>query len=345
MKILTEEGDVETIEALRRARPRANVEILTLPPGGPQTKPRALNAGLLAARGDLLCVFDAEDRPEPDQLRVAAAAFRRGPRNLACLQARLAIDNFADGWLARHFAIEYAALFDVVLPALSRFGLPIPLGGTSNHFRVAALRSVGGWDAANVTEDADLGLRLARFGWKTGTIASVTWEEAPAKPWAWLKQRTRWMKGYMVTAAVHGRRPAGLARRLGPLGFVVSQMLVGGVALTALAYPVVVATFLWQGFSGVLLSPTGDLGDAAVTGFHIVNLIVGFSAALACGWLGVDRRGPPSLAADLVTLPFYWLLVGAAAWRALWQIARAETSHWEKTAHGVSRRRATPCFK
>ncbi|WP_020179968.1 glycosyltransferase family 2 protein [Methylopila sp. M107] len=342
IKILIEADDDETLAALKRRRPRAGIEVLTLPAGGPKTKPRALNAGLLCARGELITVYDAEDRPEPRQLRIAAETFRRSRPDLACLQARLAIDNHADGWLCRHFAIEYAALFDVLLPALAALGLPIPLGGTSNHFRVAALRRLGGWDAANVTEDADLGLRLARFGYRTKTICSVTWEEAPNQVWPWIKQRTRWMKGYMATAMVHGRSPVGLARALGPTRFVAAQLSVGGVALTALAYPVVVASILYCGLSGSLLAPSDSVLELALTGFHITNLIVGFSAGLACGWMGVDQRCPKALAGTLVSLPAYWLLVGFAAWRALIQILMADTTTWEKTTHGVSTRRATP---
>jgi len=342
IKLLIEQGDAETLGALEARPPRPGIEVLVLPPGGPKTKPRALNAGLLGARGQFLTVFDAEDRPDRDQLRVAVDAFRRGPADLACVQARLAIDNLADGWLARQFAIEYAALFDVVLPALATLGLPIALGGTSNHFRTAALRSVGGWDPGNVTEDADLGLRLARLGWTTRTIDSTTWEEAPVRLWPWLKQRTRWIKGFIVTAAVHGRDLPGLARRLDPLSFAAAQMLIGGVAATALAYPWVLALILWRGLDGSLLAPAESLAGAAFTGLHVANLIVGYSAGLACGWMGIDRRGPSALVRDLITMPFYWLLVGAAAWRALYQIATARTSHWEKTTHGVSRRRATP---
>lgn len=342
IKILVEDNDGETIGALARRPPRAGIEVLKLPQGGPKTKPRALNAGLLAARGSYLVVFDAEDRPDPDQLRIAVDAFRRGPSKLACVQARLAIDNLSDGWLCRQFAIEYAALFDVVLPALSAQGLPIALGGTSNHFRTAVLRTIGGWDPANVTEDADLGLRLARCGWRTNTINSTTWEEAPTELMAWIKQRTRWMKGFMVTAIVHGRSMRSLALRLDAFSFVSSQMLISGVAATALAYPVVAALLIWHGLDGSVLAPSDGVLDAGFVGLQVMNLIVGFSAGLACGWMGVDRRGPAKLALDLITMPFYWLLVGYAAWRALKQLALGETTHWEKTAHGVSTTRATP---
>lgn len=314
-----------------------------LPPGGPQTKPRALNAGLMAARGEFVTVYDAEDRPDPAQLRLAVEAFRRGGPELACVQAKLAIDNLGDGWLVRHFAIEYAALFYVVLPALAALRLPIPLGGTSNHFRVGALRALGGWDAGNVTEDADLGLRLAGAGLRTETIDSVTWEEAPISVGAWIKQRTRWMKGYMVTAIVHGRRPMRLMGRLGFPRFVAAQFAVAGVVVSALAYPVVVAAILVTGLSGMMLAPASSLLDAAIAGFHVANLILGFACGLACGWMGVDRRCPEKLAADLLSLPIYWLLVGAAAWRALRQIVMDDTTGWEKTAHGLStRRQAAP---
>ncbi|GLK80119.1 glycosyltransferase [Methylopila turkensis] len=342
IKLLIEEGDHDTLGALARRPPRAGIEVLTLPPGGPKTKPRALNAGLLAARGTLLTVFDAEDRPEPDQLRRALEVFRRNRPDLACVQARLAIDNLDDGWLARQFGVEYAALFDVSVPALATLGMPIPLGGTSNHFRTSALRMVGGWDASNVTEDADLGLRLARLGWRTTTVRSTTWEEATTSLWPWLKQRTRWMKGFMVTAVVHGRSGGDLASRLGPARFVSACMAVAGVALTALAYPVVVVGLLIGGLTGSLFAVSGGLTEAAFVGVHVANLIVGYATGLACGWMGVDRRGPARLALDLFTMPIYWLLVGVAAWRALGQIVYGSSTRWEKTMHGVSNRRRTP---
>jgi hypothetical protein len=339
IKILVEAGDAETLLALEQRPPRAGVEVLILPPGGPHTKPRALNAGLLAARGRYLAVFDAEDQPEPGQLRAAIQAFAAGPKNLACVQARLAIDNIGDGWLARQFAIEYAALFDVVVPALARLRLPIALGGTSNHFDVAILREIGGWDAGNVTEDADLGLRLARFGYRTGAIASTTFEEATTRLKPWIRQRTRWMKGFMITTMVHTLNPHGL-RRLGALNLAAAGALVGGVAFTALAYPAVLALMVWRALDGSLLAPAETLAGMTFAGVCGASLVIGYSTALACAWMGLERRGLGRLTGDLALMPAYWLLVGLAAWRALWQIAKGETSQWEKTAHGVSRRRA-----
>jgi len=171
--------------------------VIPVPASGPRTKPKALNVALPFARGTFTVVYDAEDRPDADQLRGALRAFRTDGERLACVQARLCIDNTADSWLARLFTAEYAGQFDVLLPGIAALRLPLALGGSSNHFRTASLREVGGWDAYNVTEDADLGTRLARFGYRAGVISSTTYEEAPARIGARLRQRTRWFKGWM----------------------------------------------------------------------------------------------------------------------------------------------------
>jgi len=200
-----------------------------------RTKPKALNYALPLARGEFVVIYDAEDRPEPDQLR--RALHRGGPPNLAAVQARLNLYNASDSWLTSQFTIEYCALFDGLLPALDRLSLPIPLGGTSNHFRASALRWLMAWDAFNVTEDADLGIRLARSGYRCQVVASTTHEEAPARLMCWLRQRTRWLKGYVQTWLVHMRSPAALWRELGPRGFLAFQIMVGGTVLSALAHP------------------------------------------------------------------------------------------------------------
>ena len=196
IKLMIETDDSETHAEIAKLRLGAPFEIIAPPRSGPQTKPRALAAALPFARGSFVTVYDAEDEPEPGQLRDALAAFALGPPELACVQAKLSIDNPRDGWFSRQFAAEYAGQFDVFLPALEKMDLPIPLGGTSNHFRTEALRHAGGWDPFNVTEDADLGMRLARFGYKIGVIDSTTWEEAPVGYSQWLRQRTRWFKGW-----------------------------------------------------------------------------------------------------------------------------------------------------
>ena len=217
MKFVVEDDDHETAAALRAAPLRPVCEIIVAPPGEPRTKPRALNVALPFVRGSLVTVFDAEDAPEPDQLRKAAALFARARRELACLQASLCIHNRRDNWMTALFAIDYALLFDVFDKGASAAGLPFFLGGTSNHFRVAGLRALGGWDAYNVTEDADLGLRLARCGYRVDTMASRTYEEAPVEFGKLVAQRSRWMKGWMQTALVHCRAPSRLFADLGAL--------------------------------------------------------------------------------------------------------------------------------
>jgi cellulose synthase/poly-beta-1,6-N-acetylglucosamine synthase-like glycosyltransferase len=179
IKLILEADDAETIDAANRVAWPAHVQVIIVPPGRPRTKPKALNYALTFARGAFVTVYDAEDAPHPGQLRAALDAFAGGGPDLGCVQAPLLIDNARMGWLPSQFAAEYAIQFDAVLPLLARLGFPLMLGGTSNHFRTHALTSAGAWDPFNVTEDADIGYRLARDGWRFAMIAPPTWEEAP----------------------------------------------------------------------------------------------------------------------------------------------------------------------
>jgi hypothetical protein len=198
VKFVLEADDHETRRALANLDLGPPFEIITAPPIGPRTKPKALNVALPFARGSFTVVYDAEDVPEPDQLRCALDVFTAADARLACVQASLTIDNTTDSWLARMFTAAYAGQFDAFLPGLAALHLPLPLGGSSNHFRTTALRRVGGWDPYNVTEDADLGIRLARLGYRSTALSSATYEEAPASFGPWLRQRTRWYKGWML---------------------------------------------------------------------------------------------------------------------------------------------------
>jgi cellulose synthase/poly-beta-1,6-N-acetylglucosamine synthase-like glycosyltransferase len=276
-------------------------------------------------------VYDAEDRPEPDQLRRALDAFAVGGDRLACAQARLTIDNTADSWLARMFTAEYAGLFDVFLPSLAAWRLPLPLGGSSNHFRADILRWVGAWDPHNVTEDADLGMRLARFGYRTTVIASTTYEEAPARLRPWLRQRTRWFKGWMQTWLVHMRAPRQLMRDLGPRGFVVFQLLAGGSVLSALVHPLFLAKLSWD-----VASAQTSAAEALVGSPYAGLLLFGYLASTMLALFGLARRRLLKCAWALLLMPIYWLLLSIAAWRALDQLVR-DPYRWEKTEHGLAR--------
>jgi cellulose synthase/poly-beta-1,6-N-acetylglucosamine synthase-like glycosyltransferase len=337
IKLVLEACDSETIAAAKALDLPGNVEIVVVPELEPRTKPRALNYALPLARGEYLVIYDAEDRPERDQLRKALAEFRRGPPNLACLQGRLNLYNADENWLTRQFTIEYCALFDGLLPTLDRLGLPFPLGGTSNHFRVSALKWLLAWDPYNVTEDADLGARLARSGYVCRVLDSTTHEEAPCRLLMWLKQRTRWLKGYVQTWLVHMRSPRKLLRELGPWGFASFQIMVGGTVLSALVHPWFYVLLAADAGRGVFAAQPDSLLGLPFWTMAWINLGCGYLAALGVGLLAVHRRGYRFLLRQIPLMPFYWLLVSVAAYRALWQFASAQRFKWEKTEHGVTR--------
>lgn len=325
LKFIVEDDDLATREA---AEALGLAEIVVVPTGLPRTKPKACNFALQFARGEFIVIFDAEDRPTSDQLRKAIAAFRAAP-NIACFQARLAIDNSKAGWLPRMFALDYGVWFYTLLPGLDALRAPIPLGGTSNHFRTAVLVEAGGWDPFNVTEDADLGFRLARLGHRVSMLDSVTLEEAPACFRAWLHQRTRWMKGYMQTILVHSRDPRLLVRNIGWRGCVVMQGFFGGAIWSALINPL-----LW------LIFAVSSLGSRCAPGLlDAFAWISGLTLLAANGILAalslIARRGRLVFGElpAILTYPFYWLIISIAAYRALWQLAH-DPFRWEKTPHG-----------
>lgn len=340
IKLILEPDDTETARAIGAINLDPCFEVVVAPETGPRTKPKALRAALPFARGEFLVIYDAEDRPHPDQLRDAYARFLEGSEKLACVQARLAIDNAYPSFLTAHFRAEYSGLFDVLLPAIARLQLPVPLGGTSNHFRTGILRAVGGWDPHNVTEDADLGIRLARFGYTTDVVDSTTWEEAPSRLGAWLPQRTRWMKGWLQTYLVHMRDPLLLLRQLGWRGFFAFQLLIGGSVLAALVHPLFFAWLLLDSTFGSLLSPAASPLEWSQKGLAFATLASGYIASAVLAFVGMRRRGAITSTWVLLTIPVYWLLLSAAAWRAVWKLIRAPYQ-WEKTAHGAVRR-STP---
>ena len=329
---VTEEDDGETRRALAAQGLDANMRVLEVPDGLPRTKPRALNFALTFARGDLVAVFDAEDVADPGQLRRAAAAFAAGGEDLACVQARLNIYNPGNNFFTRQFTLEYSALFDAILPALAWLRLPLPLGGTSNHFPRAALEAAGAWDPYNVTEDADLGIRLARLGKRTAMLDSVTWEEAPASLKAWFGQRTRWIKGWMQTYLVHMRAPILFLREVGAWRFFGFQVIFGGLILSALVHPLIYAAAAWQ-FSGGALWHSPEHGLAAVLWvLSLANLAVSYVAAMVLAAVAVAHRGGLKLMRSAVGVPVYWLAISAAAYWALFDLVR-RPHHWSKTMH------------
>jgi cellulose synthase/poly-beta-1,6-N-acetylglucosamine synthase-like glycosyltransferase len=336
IKLLLEEDDEETITAAEAGVSGPHFQIVRVPFSVPRTKPKALNYGLSLARGrrdrGLVTIYDAEDRPDPLQLRRAVAAFRRLPRSVACLQAKLGYYNADQNIITRWFTIEYAMWFSQLLPGLVTQSAPIPLGGTSNHFRRDALEAIGAWDPHNVTEDADLGIRLHRAGYRTGVLESTTLEEANSDFVNWVKQRSRWYKGYMQTWLVHMRHPVQLWRELGPWGFVGFNLFVGGTPFLALINPV-----FW-GLTAVWFVGRPEFIVQLFPGWlyyvSLLCMVLGNFAFAYTAMVSARATGSPRLVLTAMISPLYWVMMSIAAIKAALQLGPAP-SFWEKTFHGL----------
>jgi cellulose synthase/poly-beta-1,6-N-acetylglucosamine synthase-like glycosyltransferase len=328
--LICEADDSATINSLKALHPPEYCSIIMIPPSHPRTKPKALNIALSYAKGQYAVIYDAEDQPHPMQLKLAASRFA-SEDDLACLQAPLNYYNRNENLLTQLFAIEYGTLFRMQLPALERLGLPIPLGGTSNHIRMDVLQQAKGWDAFNVTEDADLGVRLSYLGKRISLLDSITLEEAPITLRSWFKQRSRWIKGYMQTWLVYMRNPKQLKNKLGDKAYYGFQFFVGAPALTFLLAP-----FFWIVFLGSHLGIIGFKIPFWLNLSCISCLIFGIysqwlyakSCLILHGWKGLK------IAASIY--PFYWFLHIVASFMALYDLV-LRPHHWRKTSHGLSK--------
>ncbi len=328
--LVVEEDDLITRQALAQADLPIWMQVITVPTGAVRTKPRALNYALNHCRGSIIGVYDAEDAPEADQIRKVVNRFhQRGPE-VVCLQGVLDFYNPRSNWLARCFTIEYAAWFRLFLPGIERLGLAVPLGGTTLFFRREALEELGGWDAHNVTEDADLGLRIARHGYRTELIDTVTLEEANCRALPWVKQRSRWIKGFMITWATHMRDPAALWRQLGPRRFAGFQILFMGSILQALLAPLLWSFWLVPlGLGHPLASalPPALFTSLWLTFLATEVLTIGF------GMAGLARTRHRLSPLWVPTLSLYHPLATLAAYKGLWELL-TRPFYWDKTSHG-----------
>jgi cellulose synthase/poly-beta-1,6-N-acetylglucosamine synthase-like glycosyltransferase len=330
--LLIEADDDHTRRAIEAVGRPPWMRVLPLPPGTPRTKPRAMGIGLRYAKGSILTVYDAEDKPDPAQLKKAVWGFRAADDSLACLQAKLGYYNPRQNLLTRWFTLEYDAWFNIFLPGLHRIGAPIPLGGTSNHFRRPALDACLGWDPYNVTEDADLGLRFARLGLTTAMLESTTEEEANSRVANWLRQRSRWSKGYMQTTLVHTRRPLKLVRELGPKATTAFLLTLGGAVVTALLAPIfwlLLAMWVWLQPDWIATLFPGPIYYAASLSLVLGNFLLVFLSLCAA-----VARGHDDLAPYALLTPLYWALMSAATYIALVELF-VRPSHWHKTEHGL----------
>ena len=327
---LIEDNDRATATALASITLPPWMRVLPVPTGTIRTKPRALNYGLDHCKGQIIGVYDAEDAPEAGQLRAVAQGFAAGGARLACLQGRLDYYNPQHNWLARCFTIEYAAWWRVVLPGFARMGFALPLGGTTLFFRSHIIRDLGGWDAHNVTEDADLGLRLVRRGYDMRLLDSTTYEEANCRAVPWIKQRSRWIKGYIMTYATHMRRPAALLRDLGPWRFFGMQMMFAGTVLQALLAPFITALWLLPLVASHPLSVNLPLPVQTTLGLGLLAE----AAMLLTSYIGLARAGHRINPLWLPTMMAYNLLASLAAYKAVYEVL-TKPFYWDKTAHGL----------
>ncbi len=331
IKLVVEEDDYETIQAIKDVRPESYFEIIRVPYSYPRTKPKACNYAIRFARGEYVTIYDAEDNPPKTQLREAIYLFKKNKRHI-CLQGKLNYYNRNSNILTKMFSIEYATWFEFLLEGLQKCRLPIPLGGTSNHIPMQLLRESGEWDPYNVTEDADLGIRFAVKGVPTRLLSSTTMEEAPCTLKAWVNQRSRWIKGYIQTYFVNMRHPFRLLRSLGINGFIGFQLFIGGPTLIFITTPILlVITLLWGG--GILTFDTANYPEWLFL-FCIINLVFGFTAHLLMAAIVVGIMNWRKMMLAVIAYPFYWYLHSIASFKALIQFF-TRPHFWEKTTHGV----------
>lgn len=331
VRLLCEEEDDETIEAIMALDLPPHFRPIIVPASNPQTKPKACNYGLLGAKGKYVVIYDAEDRPDPQQLKKAVLMFENIDDSIVCIQAKLNFFNQQTNFLTRWFSIEYSMLFDLVLPGLDARKDPIPLGGTSNHIKLDELVEVGGWDPYNVTEDADLGVRLHQAGYRTTMMDSTTYEEANTAIGSWIRQRSRWIKGYIQTWLVYMRNPFRLMSNVGFKGFVSFQLLIGGTFIF------LINPIFWALTTLFALSQAGfiqDLFPGWVYYLAAAQLFLGNFVFMYLGLTAAVRRGDDGLAPYALFLPFYWGLMSIAAWKGFIQLF-TNPFYWEKTEHGV----------
>ena len=332
VKLLVEEDDDETLAKLLELDLPPYFKLVIVPDSQPKTKPKACNYGLIQAEGKYVVIFDAEDRPESDQLKKIVFAFTRAEQRIVCIQCKLNYFNRGQNILTRWFTAEYSHWFDLLMPGLDASDAPIPLGGTSNHFIRERLIELGAWDPYNVTEDADLGIRLHKAGYKTAIIDSTTFEEANSDLYNWIRQRSRWVKGYIQTWLVHMRHPIELYRQVGWRSWWSFQFIIGGTFLSFLLNPVYwTMTTLWIMTRAHLIQQIfpSFVYYAGALGLFVGNFVFTYINVAGC-----IRRGHHDLVKYALLSPIYWALMSVGAWKGLLQLFY-RPHYWEKTVHGL----------
>ncbi len=345
--ILLEEDDIETIEVVKEMNLPEQYSAVIVPKTTPKTKPKACNYGLIRAKGEYVVIYDAEDRPESDQLKKVYLSFKNLPCSYVCIQSKLNYFNSNQNTLTRLFTQEYSMWFELLLVGIMQIETPIPLGGTSNHFKIDFLREVGAWDPFNVTEDADLGVRLFKKGYNTAVVDSRTWEEANSDLPNWIRQRSRWIKGYMQTWLVHMRHPIQLYKSLGLKGFIGYQGMILGTPLLPLINPIFWSMLILWYFTKanwIKIMFPGVFYYIAAFQLFFGNFMFTYTNGVGMYWVirdcSLKNRQPFSYRLVKYSLlsPIYWVLMSVAAYKALIQLM-VKPFYWEKTNHGLTEMR------
>lgn len=333
--LLLEEDDERSIDEVAKMKLPSNFEVVVVPHSMPKTKPKALNYGLKIATGEYVVIYDAEDVPDPLQLKKTVIAFSLVSKKTVCIQAKLNFYNPHQNILTKAFTAEYSLWFDLVLTGLQSINAPIPLGGTSNHFRKADLHTLKGWDSFNVTEDCDLGIRLARHGFTTAIVDSTTYEEANSDISEWMNQRTRWIKGYIQTYFVHMRNPFKVLRGTKLLNFLAFQLVVGGKVMSMLINPLMwILTILYFTLRPIYGNFLEAFFPAPVLYMAVTCLFLGNFLYMYYYAIGCAKRGYFELVKYSIFTPIYWLAMSLSAYRAFLDFTY-KPHFWHKTKHGL----------
>lgn len=337
--LLLEEDDSETQHHALNSSLPYYFQILVVPHSYPKTKPKACNFGLKSAIGEYAVIYDAEDIPQPDQLKKAVLAFSKSGKETVCIQAKLNFYNPHQNLLTRIFTAEYSLWFDLILTGLQSIDAPIPLGGTSNHFKIEALKKLGGWDPFNVTEDCDMGIRLFKNGYKTAIVDSTTYEEANSDLKNWFWQRTRWIKGYIQTYFVHMRLNKKFFKKWGGAHLLTFQIMVGGKTLSSIINPIMwLITVSYFALRPILGHFIDSLYPAPILYMGVLSLIFGNFLYMFYYMIGLAKRQQYSLVKYAFFVPLYWLGTSGAAFVSIWKFI-ADPFHWSKTKHGLHLKR------
>lgn len=333
--LLLEEDDTETIDHAKKLALPENFDIVIVPHSKPKTKPKAMNYGLKFAKGDYITIYDAEDVPEPSQLKKAVLAFEHAGDRVVCIQAKLNFYNPHQNILTRVFTAEYSLWFDLVLTGLQSIEAPIPLGGTSNHFKKTSLVRLNGWDSFNVTEDCDLGMRLMKEGYRTAIVESTTLEEANSDNINWFWQRTRWIKGYVQTYLVHMRNPRSFFTSWNGLDFISFQVIVGAKIFSMLINPlmwiITISYFVFRPIIGTFIE---TFFPAPILYMGVICLVFGNFLYMFYYMIGCAKRGYEEIIKFAFLIPLYWIAMSVAAWVSLYKLVK-QPHFWSKTKHGL----------